>query len=122
MKNSNMTNGNHITDEINVDLNVFRPLMLNMIDRHINNTDIVTIDKVVVDRGECSSRRRLQSHAVSATTFATPQYSASALERERTTNLKRRNSPESSSLVTPCSSMSSNSSDSTYSSHTANQQ
>ncbi|PWA49712.1 Zinc finger, RING/FYVE/PHD-type [Artemisia annua] len=33
-----------------------------------------------------------------------------------------RNSPESSSLVTPCSSMSSNSSDTTNSSHTANQQ
>ena len=33
-----------------------------------------------------------------------------------------RNSPESSSLVTPCSSMSSNSSDTTNSSHTTNQQ
>nr|GEY80404.1 hypothetical protein [Tanacetum cinerariifolium] len=38
--------------------------------------------RVAVDNGECSSQRRLRSHAVSATTLATPRYSASALERE----------------------------------------
>nr|GEX50109.1 RNA-directed DNA polymerase, eukaryota, reverse transcriptase zinc-binding domain protein [Tanacetum cinerariifolium] len=34
--------------------------------RHINTTNVITVD--VVDKRECSSRRRLRSHAVSATT------------------------------------------------------
>nr|GEY79523.1 ARID DNA-binding domain-containing protein [Tanacetum cinerariifolium] len=38
--------------------------------------------RVAVDNGECISRRRLCSHAVSAMTLVTPWYSALALERE----------------------------------------
>nr|GEX55831.1 hypothetical protein [Tanacetum cinerariifolium] len=81
MENTNMTSCNHITDEMNVDLNVFCPLMLNRVGRH------VTLTLSLVNQGSsrkriCNSRRRLRIHAVFATTLATPQYSASALERE----------------------------------------
>nr|GFA61809.1 zinc finger, CCHC-type [Tanacetum cinerariifolium] len=38
--------------------------------------------RVAADNKECSSRRRLRSHAVSATTLATPRYSASTGTRD----------------------------------------
>nr|GEZ06379.1 hypothetical protein [Tanacetum cinerariifolium] len=47
-----------------VNLNMFGPLMLNWISRQT---------RVTADNEECSSRRRLRSHAVSATTLATPR-------------------------------------------------
>ncbi|GJV98697.1 hypothetical protein Tco_1553949 [Tanacetum coccineum] len=49
----------------------------------MGDTDVITVDK------GCSGQRRMQlmkkitNHAVSATTLATPLYSASALEQER---------------------------------------
>nr|GEX20729.1 hypothetical protein [Tanacetum cinerariifolium] len=44
VENMNMTNCNHILNEMNVDLNVFRPLMLNGVGRHVNDTNIVTVN------------------------------------------------------------------------------
>nr|GEV58204.1 ARID DNA-binding domain-containing protein [Tanacetum cinerariifolium] len=46
-----------------------------------NKADGSPLTRVAVDNGECSSRRRLCSHAVLATTLVTPRYSTSALQR-----------------------------------------
>jgi len=49
MKNPNLSQSHVLADEVNVNLDVLRSSMMNMIGCHINSTDIVTID-------ECSLR------------------------------------------------------------------
>lgn len=43
MQDSNLTNSNKISNEVEVDLNVLGPLMLNRAGGHVNGTDVVGI-------------------------------------------------------------------------------
>jgi hypothetical protein len=44
MKNSNVTEGNLLSNKIDVDLNMLRPLMLHWIAGEIYSTNVVIID------------------------------------------------------------------------------
>jgi hypothetical protein len=44
MENSNVTEGNLLSNKMEIDLNVLRPLMLHRIAGEIYSTDVVTID------------------------------------------------------------------------------
>lgn len=45
MENTNLTNSNHVTDKIHINLNMFGSLMLNRVGRQIDGTNIITVDK-----------------------------------------------------------------------------
>jgi hypothetical protein len=45
MENSNIINGNPLTDEMEIDLNVLRALVLNWIGGQINCTNVITVDQ-----------------------------------------------------------------------------
>jgi hypothetical protein len=51
MKNSNVTEGNLLSNKMEVDLNMLHPLMLHRIAREIDSTDVVTIDQSSTVRG-----------------------------------------------------------------------
>jgi hypothetical protein len=44
MKNSGFSKRNASTDEVQVNLNVFCPLMLNWVRRHVHGADVVAVD------------------------------------------------------------------------------
>jgi hypothetical protein len=44
MKNTNITNDNVLVDEVEINLDMLRALMLNRVSGQVNNTDIVTIN------------------------------------------------------------------------------
>jgi hypothetical protein len=48
MQNVNLPNGDLVTNEVEIDLNMLRALMLNRVGRQVDDTDIVTIDKCAV--------------------------------------------------------------------------
>ena len=84
MKNSNLAESNLFTNKVYIHLNVFGPLVVDRVFREIYSTNVITIyncgflDGTVGAPGVSSVANRN-----SATTFATPRYSASALERDR---------------------------------------
>jgi hypothetical protein len=43
MQDAEITNGNTLTDEVEVNLNMLRALMLNRVGGHVNGADVVTI-------------------------------------------------------------------------------
>jgi hypothetical protein len=45
MKNSNMTKSNLLSNKMEIDLNVLRPLMLHRITGEVDSTDVITIDQ-----------------------------------------------------------------------------
>jgi hypothetical protein len=45
MQNANLPNDNLITDEVDIDLNILRVLMLNRVGRQVDDNDIIAIDK-----------------------------------------------------------------------------
>jgi hypothetical protein len=51
MQNANLPNDNLVTDEVDIDLNILRVLMLNGVGRQVDDNDIVAIDK-------CDTRQR----------------------------------------------------------------
>ena len=44
MKNTNITNDNVLVDEVEINLDMLRALMLNRVSGQVDNTDIVTIN------------------------------------------------------------------------------
>jgi hypothetical protein len=48
MQNVNFPNGDLVTNEVEIDLNMLRALMLNRVGRQVDDTDIVAIDKCAV--------------------------------------------------------------------------
>jgi hypothetical protein len=45
MENSNVTKGNLLSNKMEIDLNMLRPLMLHRIAGEIDGTDVITIDQ-----------------------------------------------------------------------------
>jgi hypothetical protein len=48
VQNANLPNGDLVTYEVEINLNMLHALMLNWVGRQVDNTDIVTIDKCAV--------------------------------------------------------------------------
>lgn len=48
MKNSDITNGHLVANEVQINLNVLCALMLNWIGGHGDDTNVVTINKAIV--------------------------------------------------------------------------
>jgi hypothetical protein len=48
VQNANFPNGDLVTDEVEINLNMLCVLVLNWVGRQVDDTDIVTIDKCVV--------------------------------------------------------------------------
>jgi len=51
MSNPNVTEGNLLSNKVEIDLNVLRPLMLHRIAGEIDSTDVVAIDQGSTARG-----------------------------------------------------------------------
>jgi hypothetical protein len=83
MKNLNISDGNPLANEAEVEPDMLRTLMLDGVGE-VHGAEIVTVDEVLRGSGLCSSWSNCRSHATSATPLATARYSASALERETT--------------------------------------
>ena len=43
MQDTEITNGNTLADEVEINLNMLRALMLNRVGGHVDGTDVVTI-------------------------------------------------------------------------------
>jgi hypothetical protein len=59
MKNSNVTEGNLLSNKVEIDLNVLRPLMLHWITGEIDSTDIIAIDQSSTARGTLKLKEQL---------------------------------------------------------------
>jgi hypothetical protein len=84
MENPNIANGHPVTNEVQVNLHMLRPLMLNRVDGGVQGADVVTVDERALGERAVNSAKSCRSQDVSATPLATARYSASALEREIT--------------------------------------
>jgi hypothetical protein len=84
MKNPNITNSHSVSNEMQVNLHMLRPLMLNRVGGEVQGTDVVAVDECALGKGLWSSAKSCRSQDASATPLATARYSASALERETT--------------------------------------
>jgi len=82
VQNTHITEGDALTDEVQINFNMFRTLMLNRVCGEINRTDIITIDNSRTLRGAWSSCNNWRNKQALATPLATARYSASALDRE----------------------------------------
>ena len=51
MKNSKITNGNPLPDEVEINLNMFGALMLDWIGGHVDGTDVITIHQCGLAEG-----------------------------------------------------------------------
>ena len=82
MEHPNLSQGNLVTDEVNVGLDVLRATMVDMISSHIDSPNIVAVHD-----GRRSNRcvellEKLTKPTALATACATARYSASVLERD----------------------------------------
>jgi hypothetical protein len=51
MKDTNITNSNTLPNKVKINLNVLGVLMLNGAGRHVDSTDVVTIDQSGLSQG-----------------------------------------------------------------------
>ena len=65
MKNSKITNGNPLPDEVEINLNMLGSLMLNRVGGHVDSADVVTIDQ----RGALRSSMKLKEKLVQPSGF-----------------------------------------------------
>lgn len=83
MQDTDFASNNFFSDEVNVNLNVFCPLVLNWIHRKVYCTNGITMHNGGLwDRGSMQLTKEISKPTRPTTTFATPQYSASALDLE----------------------------------------
>ena len=75
MKHMNMSQNNHLTDDVNIEFNILRTTIMNRIDRHIRRWWPKQL------RYEASEEATVANITRSATARATAQYSTSAFEQ-----------------------------------------
>ena len=83
MEYPNIADGDPVVHEVQVDLHMLRPLMMDGVSGEIHGVDVVAVDELLAS-GLWSSAKSCRSQDASATPLATVRYSASALERETT--------------------------------------
>jgi hypothetical protein len=97
LKNLALANSDFFPDEVHIELNVLGAFMVHWVGAHVAGGDVVAEDDRGLGQWQSSSLRSYRSHVLSATAFATPRYSASALDREtvvcRFDDHERRESP-----------------------------
>lgn len=71
VQNTHITEGDALTDEVQINFNMFRTLMLNRVCGEINRTDIITIDNSRTLRGAWSSCNNWRNQQALATPLAT---------------------------------------------------
>ena len=59
MKNPNVTEGDLLSNKMEIDLNMLRPLMLYRITGEIYNTDVVTVDQGSTTRWVAKLKKKL---------------------------------------------------------------
>jgi hypothetical protein len=80
-----MAKSDVFTDEVEIDLDVLRALVLNWVAGHVDGVDVVTKDHCGTAEGGVKLKKELAEPVASATVLATARYSAPALERETVT-------------------------------------
>lgn len=55
VKDTGVSNGNFFTKKVNINLDMFCAILLNMIHRHVNNTQIIAVD----NHGFCKRKMNL---------------------------------------------------------------
>ena len=82
MKHTNVTNSNTLTDEVEINLDMLRTLMLNRIGGEIHSTYIVTIDKCRPCERTVKFQKELSQPASLSNTIGNRPVLSSALERD----------------------------------------
>jgi len=82
MKNTEITELDTFTDEVDVQLDMLGSLVVHRVRGHVDGGDIVTVCKVALEMTQRSSPRSWHNQMHLAAALATVRYSASALERE----------------------------------------
>jgi len=59
MKKKNITDGNPLSNEVKINLNMLSPLMLDWIGRHVNSIDVVTINQHSMARWGMKLKKKL---------------------------------------------------------------
>ena len=84
MEDPNIADRDPVASEVQVDLHMLRPLMLNGVGGEIHGADVVAVDERALGERAVELRKSCRSQDASATPLATARYSASALERKTT--------------------------------------
>jgi hypothetical protein len=82
MEHLNLSQSNLVTDEVNVDLDVLRAMMVDRTSCHIDSANIVTVHDGRRGNGRVELLEKLTKPTTLGLTWATALYLASALERE----------------------------------------
>jgi hypothetical protein len=82
MKDTDITNGDTLTYEVEINLNMLRLLMLKWIRQKVDSTNIITIHQSVAGQWVVELLKKLTKPTCLSKPLATARYSASALDRE----------------------------------------
>jgi hypothetical protein len=82
MEDKDLTDDNLLSDKMKINLHMLGALMLNGVGGEVPGADIVAVDKCAPRQRGLELVEQLMQPVASATSFATAQYSASALEQE----------------------------------------
>jgi hypothetical protein len=82
MQDLDVTKGNALIDEVEVNLNMLCMLVLNRVAGHVHRTDVVTIHHCGKVKRVCNSSRSWCSQVALVTALATAWYSVFALGQE----------------------------------------
>ena len=83
MEDPNIADSNPVANEVQVDLHMLCPLMLNGVGGEIHGADVVAVDERALGERAMELSQELSKPSLT-TPLATARYSASALERETT--------------------------------------
>ena len=84
MEYPNIADGDSVAHEVQIDLHMLRPLVLDGVGGEIHGADVVAVNERAPSERAVSSAKSCRRQDASATPLATARYSASALERETT--------------------------------------
>ena len=84
MEDPNIADGDPVAHEVQVDLHVLRPLMLNGVGGEVHGADVVAVDERGLGERAMELRQELSKPGRLRHALAIARYSASALERETT--------------------------------------
>ena len=84
MEYPNIADGDSVAHEVQIDLHMLRPLVLDRVGGEIHGADVVAVNERALGERAVSSAKSCRRQDASATPLATARYSASALEREIT--------------------------------------
>jgi hypothetical protein len=84
VENTDVTNGYTLAHKVEINLNMHRAFVLDMIGGEIKCTDIITVDQGTLGQRVVEFMQQLTQPAGLSKALATARYSASALDRETT--------------------------------------